>query len=182
MTIRKVVYVPDTRLRQKANSIKDFTPNLKQLVEDMFETMRCHKGVGLAGPQIGVMQRIFVAQIPVPTDDNDVEPHPQSGVPFALLNPEIIRTSQTLVESQEGCLSIPGWAGLVDRPEWVEVRAQDIEGRPQKLKAEGFLARIFMHELDHLNGILYTDHIFDKAKLWQLEDEADENGVSMAGD
>ena len=181
MTIREVVYVPDMRLRQKANTIKDFTPDIKQLVEDLLETMRCHEGVGLAGPQIGIMQRIFVAQIPVPTAE-DAEPHPQSGIPFALLNPEIIRTSQTLIEGQEGCLSIPGWVGLVNRPEWVEVRAQDVKGRSQKLKAEGFLARIFLHELDHLNGILYTDHILTKDNLWQIDDQDDEDGVHAAND
>ena len=179
MTILDIVYVPDKRLRQKANTIKDFAPDLKQhivfkqLVADMLETMRCHEGVGLAGPQIGVMQRIFVARIPLPSDDA-VQAHPQAGVPFALLNPEISRMSPNLVEGQEGCLSIPGWMGCVDRPEWIEVQAQDVTGRPQKLRAEGFLARIFMHEIDHLNGVLYTDHINDREKLWVVEEDSNE--------
>lgn len=174
MAIRKVICIDDKRLRQKANKIRDFRPELKILAEDMLETMRSYDGVGLAGPQIGVMQRIFVAEIPPPKDDNQ-EAHPQSGVSYILVNPEIAKTSQNLVEGKEGCLSIPDWAGLVERPEWVEVQAQNIGGRPIKLKVDGLLARIFMHEIDHLNGVLYIDHITDPQKLWSVEKEEQEN-------
>ena len=170
MAIRKIIHVPDVKLRQKANKIKIFTPDLKRLVADMFETMRGCQGVGLAGPQIGVMQRILVAEIGPPEDEN-VEPHPQSGIPYVLINPYIVKTAGNLVEGQEGCLSMPGWAGLVDRPEWVELQAQNIVGDPIKIKAVGLLGRIFLHEIDHLNGILYTDHITHPDKLWQIEPE-----------
>lgn len=169
MTIREVVYVDDPRLRQKANHIREFTPELNVLAQDMLETMRHHDGVGLAGPQIGVMARIFVAEIPLP--DDETEPHPQSGVSYVLINPEIIKTGQKLVEGREGCLSIPKWAGLVDRPEWVTVHAKNIEGQPIKLKVNELLARIFMHEIDHLNGVLYTDYITDPEKLWPVEED-----------
>ncbi len=171
MAIRKVLPGSDPRLRQKAKKIKQFSPGLKALAEDMLETMRHHRGVGLAGPQIGVMQRIFVAEIP-PWRGNGPEPHPQSGASYVLINPELVEAAENLVEGREGCLSIPTWVGLVERPEWVVVKAQDLTGRPLKLKVDDLLARIFQHELDHLNGILYIDHIKDPQKLWQETPEA----------
>src|SRR5690606_3878527 len=106
MTTRTVIYVPDERLRRKAATITQFTPDLKQLSLDMLETMRSCEGVGLAGPQIGVMDRIFVAEIPLSKDQ--AEPPPlHSGETYVLINPEILKFSPDLVEGQEGCLSIP---------------------------------------------------------------------------
>jgi len=173
MPVRNVISIGDDRLRQKAKKVKQFTPGLKQLAQDMVETMRHYKGVGLAGPQIGVMQRIFVAEIPLPPDD-DTEPHPQSGKTYILVNPKIVKASPDMVEDEEGCLSIPQWRGLVERPEWVEVRAQDIEGRKIKLKVDDLLARIFMHETDHLDGVLFLDHITDQEKLWKAVPKEEE--------
>lgn len=167
MAVRKVIYFGDERLRQKAKKIKQFTPGLKQLAQDMLETMHHYDGFGLAGPQIGVMQRIFVAEIPL-VEDDDNEPHPQSGKSYILVNPKIVKMSESVVEGQEGCLSIPNLRGLVERAEWIEVRAQDINGRKIKLKVDGLLARIFMHEIDHLDGVLFVDHISDNEKLWQI--------------
>lgn len=175
MAIRKVIHSGDERLRQKAKKVKRFTPGLRQLAQDMLETMRSHQGVGLAGPQIGMMQRIFVAEIPVP-EDGDTEPHPQSGKTYVLVNPEIVKTSRNKVEGQEGCLSIPTWHGLVERPEWVEVKAQAVDGRKIKLKVDDLLARIFFHEIDHLDGVLFVDHIKDREKLWQVVPEDEEKG------
>jgi peptide deformylase len=166
MAIRQVIDTNDRRLRQKAKKIKKFSPELPQLAQDMLETMRHHRGVGLAGPQLGFMQRIFVAEIP-PERGNGDRPHPQSGVTYVLINPELTNMADNLVEGREGCLSIPTWFGLVDRPEWVEVSAKNLEGQPITLKVDDLLARIFMHELDHLNGVLFTDHIQDPTKLWQ---------------
>lgn len=177
MTVRNVITLSDERLRQQAKKVKQFTPALKQLAEDMLETMRVHQGVGIAGPQIGVMQRIFVAEIPASRSGTD-EPHPQSGTTYVLINPEIIQCAETLVEGREGCLSIPTWYGLVERPEWVEVRAQDLNGKKFNLKVDDLLARIFQHELDHLNGVLFIDHITDRQKLWQILPE--EEKVSEA--
>jgi peptide deformylase len=175
MAARKVIYIDDERLRQKAKKVTRFTPALEQLAQDMLETMRAYNGVGLAGPQIGVMQRIFVAEIP-PSEDEEEEPHPQSGVSYVLVNPEVVKVSKNLVEGQEGCLSIPTWYGLIERPEWVEVKAQDLQGRKIKLRVEGYLARIFMHETDHLNGVLFIDHVKSPEELWQVlpEDEQTE--------
>ncbi len=172
MAVRKVITFNDERLRQKAKKVKQFTPALKQLAEEMLETMRAHNGVGLAGPQIGVMQRIFVAEIPASRNGTD-EPHPQSGTSYVLVNPEIGQCADNLVEGREGCLSIPTWYGLVERPEWVEIKAQDLNGKKIKLKVDDLLARIFQHELDHLNGVLFIDHVKEREKLWQIlpEDE-----------
>lgn len=167
MTVRKIITLDDERLRQKAKKVKQFTPALKQLAEDMLETMHSAHGVGLAGPQIGVMQRIFVAEIPASRGGTD-EPHPQSGAVYVLINPEIVDRSETLVEGREGCLSIPTWYGLVERPEWVEVRAQDLNGKRIKLKVDDLLARVFQHELDHLDGVLFLDYIKDREKIWQV--------------
>lgn len=170
MAVREIVCVDDARLRQPAANVDRFTPELRQLAQDMLETMRCHRGVGLAGPQVGVMQRIFVAEIPASRGEGE-EPHPQSGVTYVLVNPEIVETSSQLVEGKEGCLSMPTWYGCVERPAWVEARAQDLDGRTFKLKVDDLLARIIFHEVDHLNGILFTDHITDPDKLWQVTPE-----------
>lgn len=170
MAVRQVFRIDDERLRQKAKKIKKFTPGLEQLARDMLETMRSYQGVGLAGPQIGVLQRIFVAEIPASRGDGEA-PHPQSGRSYLLINPEIVKTSTELVEAQEGCLSIPNLLGLVERPRWVEIKAQDLSARKIRLTVDDLLARIFLHEIDHLNGLLFTDHIKDPAKLWRVEAE-----------
>lgn len=182
MAIRQVIYSNDERLRQKAKKVKQFTPGLKQLAQDMLETMRHYDGVGLAGPQIGVMQRIFVAEIPDVRDGQE-KPHPQSGVTYVLINPELVKTAEKLEEGQEGCLSIPTWQGLVERPEWVEVKAQDLTGKKIKLKVDGLLARIFQHEMDHLDGVLFIDYIKDQQKLWQVlpEDESPQEAIQIKG-
>jgi peptide deformylase len=172
MPIRQVIIIGDERLRQKAKKVNQFTPVLEQLVQDMLETMQHYDGVGLAAPQIGVMQRLFVAAIPI-TEDDDSEPHPQSGETYVLINPEVVRTASNIIEGEEGCLSIPNWRGLVERPEWVEVKAQDLSGRSFNVKVDDLLARIFQHEIDHLDGRLYLDHIKDGEKLWELMPEDD---------
>ncbi|MEM7348987.1 MAG: peptide deformylase [Chloroflexota bacterium] len=181
MAIRELVYLGDERLRQRAIKILQVTPELTKLAADMLETMRYHDGVGLAGPQIGVMRRIFVAEIPEPEPDSDGTPHPYAGVSFVLINPEIVKQSRDLLEATEGCLSIPAWSGCVERAEWVEIKALNLEGQSFQMRAEGFLARVFLHELDHLNGALYVDHITDYQKLWNAEDEV-RNGENPSHD
>ena len=166
MALRKIIYANDPRLRQKAKKVRDFGPQLKKLADDMLETMREANGVGLAGPQIGVMQRIFVAEIP--KDEEDPEAGNQS---FVLINPEITKRSANIEEGQEGCLSIPYWYGLVDRHQEIEIKAKTVNGKTITLNAEGFLARVFQHESDHLDGVLFIDYIKDKEKLWQVVPE-----------
>ena len=168
MALRKIIYANDTRLRQKAKRVKQFGPALKALGDDMLETMHAAHGIGLAAPQIGLLQRLFVAELP------EEEGDPQSGKPFVLINPEVVKTSRDEVEGDEGCLSIPTWYGLVWRPEWVEVKGQDTNGKPLRIKAEGLLARVFLHEMDHLDGILFVDRVESPDKLWQAKPEDSE--------
>ena len=166
MAIRRIIYTNDKRLKQKAQTVIHFDTALRQLASDMHETMHFFNGIGIAGPQIGVMQRIFVAEIPPNRNDED-KPHPQSGQRYTLVNPQIISVSKTHVEGREGCLSIPTWFGQVTRPEWVELIAQDLNGEQITLKTDDLLGRVFLHEIDHLNGVLYPEHISDPTKFWQ---------------
>lgn len=173
MATRKIVYVNDVRLRQPAEPVTQFDAALKQLVADMRQIMQSRNGVGLAGPQVGVMKRIFVVEIPPFRNGTEDTPHPQSGQTYVLINPEIVRLAKKPVAGKEGCLSIPTWYGLVERPEWVEVKAQDLDGQTFQLKVDDLLSRAFQHEMDHLEGILFTDRIIDPQKLWQILPEDD---------
>lgn len=146
MAFLKIVAEPDPILRQHASAI-DFSTwdpvELRKLADDMIETMKKAPGVGLAAPQIGKSIRLIV-----------VERTPE---PLALINPEIIKHSLRRHTLEEGCLSVPGKYGLIKRYRSVSVRAQTLDGKPFKLEAKGFLAQIFQHEIDHLNGVLYID-------------------------
>jgi peptide deformylase len=165
MAIKDILYVSDPRLREKAKHVKQFGPALKTLAQDMIETLHAAHGLGLAAPQLGLLQRVFVAELP--EDEND----PQSGKPFVVINPEVVKAASKEVEGEEGCLSIPTWYGMVWRPEWVVVKAQDVNGKPVRIKAEGLLARVFLHETDHLNGVLFVDRVESPDKLWQVKPE-----------
>jgi peptide deformylase len=167
MAIRNIIYANDPRLRQRARPVKLFGPALKALADDMLETLRAANGVGLAAPQIGLLQRLFVAELPPNPED------PQSGKSYVLINPQLVDSSPQEAEGVEGCLSIPIWYGWVWRPEWIVVRAKSVSGKPIRMKATGWLARVFLHEMDHLDGILFTDRVRDPAGLWQeLPEEA----------
>jgi len=122
---------------------------VRDLVRDMFETMRAASGVGLAAPQVGVGKRVIVV---------DVSPVEPDCPPLALVNPEIVERAGQ-VEGMEGCLSIPGVEGLVPRAESVRVRGKDDRGEPVEIRATGFLARALQHEIDHLDGVLFIDRI-----------------------
>jgi peptide deformylase len=140
---------------------------VQKLIEDMIETMRAAPGVGLAAPQVAVAQRIVVIEFAPGSEDLPEEAEPKL---YILLNPEIVTRSEAMVDGAEGCLSIPGYAGNVLRHEAVTVRALNRKGRPIKIKAEGWLARIFQHEIDHLDGVLFIDRA---SKVWKTKD-ADE--------
>lgn len=156
MTIRKVVYTDNPILRQKAKKVRDFDLTLHQLIDDMAETMIAAPGVGLAAPQVDVGQRVIVVRLP--DDEESVEEFgPEAGKLYEVVNPEIIRTSREMVDGIEACLSIPGFFGRVDRHVSVVVRGQDRSGKEFRIKARDWLARVFQHEIDHLDGILYTD-------------------------
>jgi len=148
--------LPDPVLRQKARRVTKIDDSLQKLIDDMIETMRDASGVGLAANQVGVLQRVVVIEIP---EEEQVR---------ALINPEIIRREGERVV-EEGCLSIPGYRGELTRSLKVRVRALDRNGKSVRFKAEGLLAQALEHETDHINGILYVDHLESHDKLWKLE-------------
>ncbi len=152
-------------LRQKARKVTKFGPELKQFIDNMVETMREAPGVGLAAPQVNVPERIIVVELPADEEE---------GTPaelYTFVNPEIVKASRDVEEGQEGCLSIPGYLGDVERSTMVIVRGQDALGKPQKVRAYDYLARIFQHEIDHLDGVLFIDRVDDPAKIHKITHE-----------
>ncbi|KTD22174.1 peptide deformylase [Legionella lansingensis] len=145
MAIRKILYLPDPRLRQIAKPVEHFDESLQSLIDDMFETMYGVNGVGLAAPQIGVSLRLSVVDV---LGDKTQQ--------LVLANPEIV-ASEGQMEYQEGCLSVPGAYDTVTRAQKVTIRAQDRFGKPYEMTAEGLLAECFQHEIDHMNGRLFVD-------------------------
>jgi peptide deformylase len=170
MTLREIITPENPILRKKAHKITNFKDAKSQtLIDDMVETMLEAPGVGLAAPQVAVSQRLIVVMLPDDEESRE-EYGEQAGVLYALANPEIVRASDDIVEGVEGCLSIPGYVGLVDRHESVTIKGQDRDGKAVRVKAEGWLARVFQHEIDHLDGILYIDEGRAK-KIWRANDE-----------
>lgn len=159
MSIRPIVTVPHPVLRRKARPVKDFGPELQQLIDDMIETMRAAPGVGLAAPQVNVPLRVIVVEF---GDEEDESVPPRL---WAVVNPEIVRQSRETEIGTEGCLSIPKILGDVERPVAITVRGQNRHGQPVKYKLRGWVARIFQHEIDHLNGVLFTDRA---VKVWRV--------------
>ena len=151
MAILDIVTFPEPLLRLKSKQVTKFDTELQTLVDNMFETMRAAPGVGLAAPQIGESLRLVVVEY---TEDEDENAKPKK---YVLINPEIVKRSEETVTDIEGCLSLPGLAGIVERHEAVTVKAKNRFGKPLKIEAEGWLARIFQHEIDHLDGVLYID-------------------------
>ena len=151
MAILDIVTFPDPFLSLKAKQVTKFDTELQTLVDNMFETMRAAPGVGLAAPQIGESLRLVVVEY---TEDEDENAKPKK---YVLVNPEIVKRSEEMITDIEGCLSLPGLAGRVERHEAVTVKAKNRFGKPLKIEAEGWLARIFQHEIDHLEGVLYID-------------------------
>ncbi|NLW09657.1 MAG: peptide deformylase [Firmicutes bacterium] len=144
--VREILVVPHPVLRKKALPVKKITKKTRRILEDMAETMYANNGVGLAAPQIGISERL----ITVDTGDGLI----------SLINPVLV-ASAGQERDVEGCLSIPGQSGYVTRAARVVVEGLDPEGQKKKIEAEGLLARALQHEIDHLDGILYTDHLKD---------------------
>ncbi len=149
-------------LRSKSRKVQKVTPKLVALAERMLETMRNANGVGLAAPQVGVLQRLFVVELPEDEENN------QPPETYVVFNPEIVKGRGEQI-GYEGCLSIPGYIGEVARHEQISVKGLDEKGRPLRLKVEGYLARIFQHEIDHLDGILYTDRLTEPDTFQPVE-------------
>jgi peptide deformylase len=162
MALLEIVSVGDSNdevLFKPAARVREFSPALHQLLDDMLETMRDAPGVGLAAPQVGLSLRVAVIEYP----ENDEEPDGPKRV-YEIINPEIIKQKGAEI-GQEGCLSIPGLAADVERASFVVIRAQDRLGKEIRIKAYDWLARIFQHEIDHLHGTLMTDRAVKVYKL-----------------
>lgn len=173
MAIREIVTVPDPVLRRKAQKVTKFDAKLQTLIDDMVETMRQAPGVGLAAPQIGVLEQIIVVEYFEKEEDEereDAEAAPKRL--YVVINPEITRTSTDKVTGTEGCLSIPGYLGEVERFAAITVKGQNRRGQPVTLKLKDWTARIFQHEIDHLNGILFTDLA---TRIWKPEAPVEDN-------
>lgn len=149
MSLRPIRLYPDPVLRVRCPEVTEFDAELRRLADDMVETMHAAVGIGLAAPQVGVETRFMVV---------DPSGGEQEGTVLALANP-VIETEDGNDTLAEGCLSIPGFTEKVDRPLTIRVRAQDLDGKPFELEAEDLLARVICHELDHLNGVLFVDHL-----------------------
>ncbi len=157
MSVLKVITVPDPILRKKARKVTEFGKEFQELVNNMVETMRDAPGVGLAAPQVAVSERLIVVEY---GEEDDEEAPPKL---YVVANPEIINPSEEMVKGIEGCLSVPELVGEVERYQMVTVKGLNRHGKPLRIRAEGWLARIFQHEIDHLDGILYTDRT---EKVW----------------
>jgi len=149
MALRKILHYPDPVLKQKSTTVTEFNEELRQLADDMAETMYDAPGVGLAAPQVGELKRLVVIDCSANEEPDDL---------IVAVNPEIIASEGDSVE-EEGCLSVPGFWASVKRAEKVTLRYQDVEGNTHELTADGLLGVCMQHELDHLEGILFVDRL-----------------------
>ena len=160
MALRNIVTEGDEILRKKCREVTEITDRIKETMEDMLETMRHQMGVGIAGPQVGVMRRMFVAE-------------PEPGRVYFMINPVILEQSGSQTDD-EGCLSVPGMIGKVESPDYIKIEALDLDGNKQLYEFNGFDARVMCHEYDHLDGILYIDKATDIRDAFEEEDEEEE--------
>jgi peptide deformylase len=167
MPVREVLRMGHPVLRQRAKPVEAFgTPELRELVADMTETMKAKNGAGLAAPQVGVSQRVVIFGVAASPRYPDAE-----AVPFTVLvNPKLIMLTREVEEDWEGCLSVPGLRGVVPRYTKLRYAGFDAEGNPVERVAEGFHARVVQHECDHLDGILYPQRMTDLGKLGFIEE------------
>lgn len=150
MAIRDLVILPDAQLRQVSAPVEAITPEIKTLAADMLETMYDAPGIGLAAIQIGVPKRVVTI---------DLAKQDEEKSPIVFVNPEITWSSEEMNVHEEGCLSIPEYYEEVERPARVKVRYLDLDGTQQEIEADGLLATCIQHEIDHLNGVLFIDHL-----------------------
>jgi len=173
MAYREIIGPSNPILRKKAHAVRPAEiPGLQTLIDDMIETMRQEPGVGLAANQVAVSKRLAVIEYaePLPGDPPLDAPPPKPKL-YVIINPEITMASEDMVNGIEGCLSVPGYAGNVMRHEAVTVKALNRKGQAIKIKAHGWLARIFQHEIDHLNGVLFIDKA---TRVWQIKPDGSE--------
>ena len=172
MALRQIRVVGDPVLRQKAHKVTRFD-TLPELVQDMIETMHAGNGVGLAAPQVGMSERVIIVHTPEDKEE------PGSGQLYVLINPQVSRASDEVIEGLEGCLSIPGYVGEVARHASVTVKGQDLKGKKMRVKASGFLARAFQHEIDHLDGVLFVDKLTAPDRIWKVEEGQEEQAEAQ---
>lgn len=151
MAIRTILYHPDPRLKKRCDDVETVDDGVRALMDDMFDTMYDAPGIGLAAPQVGVMQRILVMDC-AKTDEEDPQP-------IAMVNPVVTWESDDMNTHEEGCLSIPEEFANVDRPSRVRVSYLDTEGQAQEIECDGLLATCVQHEIDHLDGKLFIDYL-----------------------
>ena len=166
MTIRPIIAVPDPRLKQVSEPVEAVTDDLRLLMDDMVETMHDAKGIGLAAIQVGVGKRVIVMDLSPSVSAEDGESEDRYDLselkdePIRyFVNPEIVWTSEEMNNYQEGCLSVPGFYDDVERPQACKVTYLDYQGEPQELNCDGLLATCIQHEMDHLNGVVFLDHL-----------------------
>lgn len=164
MALREVRHVPDSVLRKVAKPVTEVTPRMKTLIKDMYNTMDYEDGIGLAAPQVGILKRIFTVGI--------------GDIRLAFVNPEVIETEGEYLDV-EGCLSIPGENGVVKRPTYVKVKAMNEEGKNFIIEAKYLLARCILHELDHLNGVLFTDKLEEVGEDFEPEEQVEDLLISL---
>jgi peptide deformylase len=150
MAILPIIIAPDPRLRRKSVPLEGVDDAVRKLVDDMFETMYAAPGVGLAAPQVGIPERLVVM---------DIAGRDEPPKPLVLANPEILSLSDSPIDVEEGCLSVPDHYAIVERHDACKLRYLDFEGASREMEAEGFLAACIQHELDHLEGVLFIDRI-----------------------
>ena len=176
MALRQIVTLPEPILRRKAKPVAKFDKNLQTLIDDMIETMREAPGVGLAAPQVNIPERLIVVEFAEEEAENEgaenAEPKPKQL--FVMINPEIVKASEEKVMGVEGCLSIPGLMGEVERHQALQIKGLNRHGKSMKLRVDGWLARIFQHEIDHINGVLFTDRA---TRVWQPQPDEEEDRV-----
>ena len=177
MAIHEILSSEHPVLRQKAKKVKRVDASTQKLIDDMFDSMREARGLGLAAPQIGVGLRVLVIEMPEEETDESVQALPRdkrqvnySGEQIVLINPEIVKMEGEQF-GEEGCLSIPGFVGMVRRAMKVTVKGLDRKGKETRIKGEGLLARALQHEVDHLDGILYTDRIEKPEDLFRITED-----------
>lgn len=157
MSVRQIRVVPDPILRQKAKRVGEIDDSIRKLIDDMIDTMKAAPGAGLAANQVGKALRVIVIQLP---EEEVIE----------LVNPEIIKKGGERT-CQEACLSVPGYQGEVKRSVWVKVKGLNRQGEHLRIKGDELLSQVLEHEIDHLNGVLYLDHLESEDKLVPLEAE-----------
>ena len=159
MAIINVVVEGDEILRKKCREVTEVNDRIRQTMEDMLETMRDSMGVGIAAPQVGIMRRMFIAE-------------PEPGRVYYMINPVMLEQSGSQIDN-EGCLSVPGMMGEVERPDYIKIEALDLDGNKQVYEFHDFDARVMCHEYDHLDGILYIDKATNIREAVYEEDEED---------